>query len=198
MIYGYARVSTAGQAKDGNSLEAQEKLLRENGAKEIFADSFTGTKKDRPQLNALFDRLMDGDSLIVTKLDRMARSLTDGSSLVNGLIERGIRVNILNIGVMDNKPSSKLIRNIFFSFAEFERDMIVERTQEGKAIARTKEGYREGTPKKFTPEQLRHGVELLKAHSYKEVEAMTKISKSTLQRAKRAGKDLEEIEANRK
>lgn len=185
MIYGYARVSTNGQAKDGNSLEAQEKTLRENGATEIYIDRFTGTKLDRPQLNELLPALRPGDTLIVTKLDRIARSLSEGSSLVNELIGRKVRVNILNIGVMDNTPSSKLIRNIFFSFAEFERDMIVERTQEGKAIAKTRDGFKEGRPKEYTPEQLRHAVELLETHSYKQVSEMTRISKSTLQRAKR-------------
>ena len=73
MIYGYARVSTAGQ-KDGNSLEAQERALKEAGAIEIYSESFTGTKKDRPVLNELLDKLEAGDTLIVTKLDRMARS----------------------------------------------------------------------------------------------------------------------------
>jgi len=185
MIYGYARVSTAGQAKDGNSLEAQDKNLRENGATVIYADSFTGTKLDRPELNKLLPLLQEGDTLIVTKLDRIARSLTEGSNLVNELIKRKVRVNILNIGVMDNTPSSKLIRNIFFSFAEFERDMIVERCQEGKAIAKTRDTFKEGRPKEYTKEQLRHAVELLETHSYKLVSDMTKISKSTLQRAKR-------------
>ncbi len=180
MIYGYARVSTKGQAKDGNSLESQEQQLREYGAVEIYKDSFTGTKLDRPQLDKLLDKLQDGDTLIVTKLDRIARSMTHGSELVTDLISKGIRVHILNIGIMDNTPSSKLIRNIFFSFAEFERDMIVERTQEGKAIAKTKSGFKEGRPKKYTEEQLRHAIELLKSHSYLEVERMTRISKSTL------------------
>jgi len=185
MIYGYARVSTAGQAKDGNSLEAQEKLLQDAGAAVIMSDSFTGTKLDRPQLQVLLDKLQPGDTLIVSKLDRMARSLADGSRLVTELIGRGVRVHILNIGVMDNTPASKLIRNIFFAFAEFERDMIVERTQEGKAIAKTKAGFKEGRPDKFTPNQLEHALELLKTCSYKEVTDMTRISKSTLQRAKR-------------
>jgi len=185
MVYGYARVSTAGQAKDGNSLDHQEKVLTEAGAAEIYADSFTGAKLDRPRLLALLEKLQAGDTLIVAKLDRIARSLTEGSRLVTELLERKITVNILNIGVMDNTPSSRLIRNIFFSFAEFERDMIVERTQEGKALARTKAGFKEGRPKAYTPEQLRHAVALLDSHSYTEVVNMTKISKSTLQRAKR-------------
>ena len=185
MLYGYARVSTSGQAKDGNSIEQQEKLLRDAGAVEVYADSFTGTKLDRPQFSILLTKLKEGDTLIVTKLDRIARSMTDGSRLITDLINRKITVNILNIGVMDSTPSSRLIRNIFLSFAEFERDMIIERTQEGKAIAKTKAGFREGRPKKNTPEQLRHAVELLENHTYNDVSAMTRISKSTLQRAKR-------------
>jgi len=185
MLYGYARVSTSGQAKDGNSLEHQEKLLRDAGASEIYADSFTGTKLDRPQFKILLTQLKEGDTLIVTKLDRIARSMMEGSRLVSELIERKIVVNILNVGVMDNTPSSKLIRNIFFAFAEFERDMIVERTQEGKAVAKTKAGFREGRPKGYTPEQIRHALELLDKHTYAEVVRMTRISKSTLIRAKR-------------
>ncbi|POO86817.1 recombinase family protein [Clostridium sp. 3-3] len=184
MIYGYARVSTKGQASDGNSLESQREILRQNGAEVIFEDSFTGTKTDRPEFNKLIEKLQIGDTLIVTKLDRFARSMTQGSELVNELIKKGIKVNILNIGVMDNTPASKLIRNIFFSFAEFERDMIVERTQEGKAIARTKEGFKEGRPKSYTDKQLQHALSLLSINggdkSYNEVVEITGISKSTL------------------
>ena len=184
MIYGYARVSTKGQATDGNSLESQEQVLKDNGATEIYKDSFTGTKTDRPAFNNLLNELKAGDTLIVTKLDRIARSMTQGSELVNGLIERGVKVHILNIGIMDNTPSSKLIRNIFFSFAEFERDMIIERTQEGKAIAKTKEGFKEGRPQKYTDKQLSHALSLLTVNggekSYNEVVEITGISKSTL------------------
>ena len=191
MIYGYARVSTPGQIKDGYSLEVQEKLLCDNGASEIFSDVFSGKGGDRPRLNALLDKLAEGDTLIVTKLDRFARSAIDGMRLVDGLMGRGVTVNILNLGILSDSTTGKLIRNIFFAFAEFERDLIIERTQAGKAIARTKAGFKEGRPKKFTPEQLRHAVFLLETHTYKEVEAMMKISKSTLQRAKRStGKPL--------
>jgi len=146
MIYGYARVSTKGQQKDGNSLEAQEKALREHGAEIIFKDSFTGTLKHRPELDKLMSVLKEGDVLIVTKLDRIARSVTHGVELIEELLNRGVKVHILNMGIMDNTPASKLIRTIFFAFAEFERNMIVERTQEGKEIARQREGYREGRP----------------------------------------------------
>ena len=185
MIYGYARVSTKGQAKDGNSLEAQEKALRESGANEIYVDAFTGTKTDRPEFDKLMDKIQKGDTLIVTKLDRFARSMTQGSELVSDLVEKEIKVYILNIGVMDNTPSSKLIRNVFFAFAEFERDMIVERTMEGKAIAKQNPDFREGRPKKYSRKQIEHALELLESNSYKRVEDMTGISKSTLIRAKK-------------
>lgn len=185
MIYGYARVSTKGQAKDGNSLEAQEKALKGAGATEIYTDAFTGTKTDRPEFDKLMNKLQSGDTLIVTKLDRFARSMSQGSELVSELIDKGIKVYILNIGIMDNTPSSKLIRNVFFAFAEFERDMIVERTQEGKTIAKQNPDFKEGRPKKYSKKQVEHALELLENHSYKQVEDLTGISKSTLIRAKR-------------
>lgn len=195
MIYGYARVSTKGQAHEGNSLESQEELLKQNGAEKIYRDSFTGTKTDRPEFNKLLQQLKKGDTLMVCKLDRFARSMSQGSELVNNLIEKGIKVNILNIGVMDNTPSSKLIRNIFFSFAEFERDMIIERTQEGKAIAKQKEGFKEGRPKKYTNKQLDNALSMLTINggnrSYSEVAELLGISKSTLIRANNKRKSKE-------
>lgn len=185
MIYGYARVSTKGQAKDGNSLEAQTKALREHGAAQIYSDAFTGTKAHRPELDKLMGQINDGDTLVVTKLDRIARSATQGTELIQSLLDRGIKVHILNMGLLDNTPTGKLIRNILFAFAEFERDMIVERTQEGKSIAKQNPDFTEGRPKKFNQKQVNHALELLQDHSYKEVEQMTGISKSTLIRAKR-------------
>lgn len=190
MIYGYARVSTKGQAKDGNSLEAQEKALREAGATEIYREAFTGTKTDRPEFTKLIDELQEGDTLVVTKLDRIARTAAKGIELVDGLLNRGIKIHILNMGLLDNSTTGKLIRNIFFAFAEFERDMIVERTQEGKAIARATakakgEKFKEGRPVVYSRQQKEHALELLNDHSYTQVEEMTGISKSTLIRFKR-------------
>ncbi len=186
MIYGYARVSTVGQ-KDGNSLEVQERALREAGATEIYSESYTGTKKDRPVLNELLAKLKTGDTLAVTKLDRMARSAIAGAEIVQELIDRGIKVYILNMGMLDNTPASKLVRQIFFAFAEFERDMIVERTSEGKEIARAKaeakgEKFKEGRPKKYSKAQLDHAIELRKEYSIKQVSEMTGISEATIKR----------------
>ena len=188
MIYGYGRVSTKGQAKDGNSLEAQERLLKEHGAEVIYMDSFTGTKMTRPEFDKLLEKLKAGDTVVVAKLDRFARSVSQASDLITKLIDEGIRVDVCNLGILDNSSMSILMRNILLSFAQFERDMIVERTQEGKAIARQNPDFREGRPKKYSRMQIKHALELLKHYSYRQVEAMTGISKSTLIRAKREGK----------
>jgi len=183
-IYGYARVSTKGQEKNGNSLEAQEKALAENGASQIFKDTFTGTKTDRPEFDKLKSQLKSGDTLIVTKLDRLARTASEGSKMVESFLNDGISVRILNMGLVDNTPTGRLILHIMFAFAEFERDMIVQRTSEGKAIARMKPGFTEGRPSALNKKQKQQALELLKTHSYTEVAELTGVSRRTLMRYK--------------
>lgn len=185
MIYGYCRVSSKSQLEN-NSFEQQENdILNHYSDAKIIKEQFTGMKTERPKFLEILKEIKTGDILVVTKLDRFARSLIQGSKIINELIEKGVKVNILNIGLLDNTPSSKLIRNIFFSFAEFERDMIVERTQEGKAIAKQHKDFKEGRPKKFGKKQIELALNLLNNHTYKQVEQMTGISKSTLIRAKK-------------
>lgn len=186
MVYGYSRVSTQMQARDGNSLEAQERLLKENGAEEIYSDAFTGTKAHRPELDRLLDKLQPGDKLVITKLDRIARSASQGIELVQSLLDREITVHVLNMGVLDNTPTGKLIRNIMLAFAEFERDMIAERTREGKEIAKRQPDFKEGRPRLYGKKQIQHALGLLQDHSYRQVTELTGISKSTLIRAKNA------------
>lgn len=187
MIYGYARVSTKIQATDGNSLESQEKQLLDAGATIIYKDTFTGTKSERPELDILKEKLIPGDKIIVTKLDRLARSTEDGLALVKEWNANNITVHVLNMGCIDNTPTGKLILTVMLAFAEFERDMICERTREGRAIARLNPDYKDGRKKKYSKAQINHALELLKTHSYKQVESMTGISKSTLIRSKRHG-----------
>lgn len=186
MIYGYARVSTKGQARDGNGLEAQIEQLKKEGAETIFADTFTGTTTTRPEFDKLIATIKPGDTLIVTKLDRIARTALQGSKIVQDLLNKNISVNVLNMGKMDNTPTGKLICQIMFAFAEFERNMIVERTQEGKAIAKCDPNFREGRPKKYGKERIEYALNLLnQGNSYKKVERITSISVSTLQRARK-------------
>jgi len=131
-----------------------------------------------------FDKLLKiiqpGDILIVTKLDRIARGLIQGVQLIENLSDRGIIINVLNLGVIDNSPTGKLIRNIMFCFSEFERDIIIQRTQEGKEAARQRPDFREGRPRKFSKAQINLALELLQTNSYKKVSEMTGISVSTL------------------
>lgn len=181
MVYGYARVSTKLQATDGNSLESQEKQLIDAGASIIFKDAFTVTKVDLPELDNLKSKLQTGDKVIVTKLDRLARSTEDGLALIKDWSDHNMSVHVLNMGCIDNTTTGKQQ----LAFAEFEHDMIVERTQEGRAIARLNPDYKDGRKKKFSKRQIEHALELLNTYSYKQVETMTGISKSTIVRAKK-------------
>ena len=191
MIYGYARVSTAGQSKDGNSLSDQKQKLMEAGAQEIIEDHYPGTTTQRPEFSKLINRLQPGDTLVVTKLDRFARSAGQGIQLIQELISRGVSVNVLNMGVMDNKPTSKLMITMMLAFAEFERDMIVERTQEGKRIAKQNADFRERRPR-ISKAQTDHALSMLEqGMSYKQVSEATGISKSTLIRRNRESKILQ-------
>ena len=189
MNYGYARVSTKKQEKNGNSLEDQIVKLKDAGCETVFHDAYTGCKTDRPEFSKLMEVLKEGDTLTVTKLDRFARNAADGAKAIQELVSRGITVNILNMGRADNSPMGKLMVHIVLAFAEFERDQIVERTQTGKEIARDKGVRVDGRPNKFSEVQRNHAIQLLKGgNSYNEVAKMTGISRSTLIREMRKEK----------
>lgn len=187
--YGYARVSTMHQ-----DLQVQLKQLENENCNKIYSEKYTGTNKKRPEFQKLIDMLQEGDTLVVTKLDRFARSTQDALEIIKDLFNRNIKVHVLNMGIIENTPTGRLIFTIFSAFAEFERDMIVERTQEGKMLAKQNPDFREGRPKKFSRQQINQALSLLENHSYKQVEDMTGISVSTLVRAnkkKRAEKIIE-------
>lgn len=179
--YGYARVSTAGQ-----DLESQIETLIKQGCKQenIYAEKFTGTKtKQRKELQRLLDTLKQGDELIVTKLDRLGRKTADIVKLIDKLLASGIIVNVLNMGRLDNSPSGKLMTTVVLAFAEFERDMIVQRTSEGKAYARKhNKDFKEGRPKRKITDRYRKIYEYKQTHTYKETELMSGLSRSTIQR----------------
>lgn len=180
MKYGYARVSTRHQ-----DLEGQLRQLEEEHCDQIFFEKITGTKSDRPEFKKLLEAARSGDTIVVTKLDRFARSTQDALNTIKYLFEKGVRVNVLNLGIIENTSTGRLIFTIFSAFADFERDLIVDRTQEGKEIAKQRPGFKEGRPRKFSQQQIELGMKLLETHSYTEVEKMTGISKSTLTRYKR-------------
>ena len=146
MIYGYARVSTAKQI-EGNSFEEQTNAitLRYSNAKMIYEQE--SGAEERPIFLKLLDDVVSGDMIVVTKLDRFCRTTKEGLEYIDLLRDKGVSVHILNMGVIENTPIGRMIVTNLLAFAEFERAMIKERTQAGKAIARTKDGWTDGRPR---------------------------------------------------
>ena len=190
---GYARVSTKCQAKDGNSLESQARALKDEGCEIIFQEFYTGTKMDRPEFTKCLDQLESGDTLVVTKLDRFARTSTEGYTVVKELLERGIKVYIINMGLIEDTPMGRMIFKMMAAFAEFERDMIVERTQEGRKVDMDN-GVKMGRTRKDGP-QLNHALALYDAGemSLRQICEVTGVSKATLCRRIKERKALEVI-----
>ncbi|MDC6267724.1 MULTISPECIES: recombinase family protein [Lysinibacillus] len=186
--YGYGRVSTINQ-----DLEAQIQALQQEGCEEIHTEKFTGTTTERPIFNNLLSLLNEGDTLVVTKLDRLARNTREGIEVIEKLFAKNVKVHVLNVGLLENTTMGRFFLTTLLAVAEMERNLIIERTQEGKAIAKQRADFKEGRPKKFTKKQLDHALKLLDTNSYKEVEALTNISVATLARERRKRKESEMI-----
>lgn len=183
-ILGYCRVSSKSQL-DNNSLEQQEKeIFSKYPFAKIYKEQYTGRKKDRPILNKILNKLTKGDTLVVTKLDRLARNTVEGIQIIEELFNRNVSIHVLNLGLLENTTMGKFFLTTLLAVAEMERNLIIERTQAGKEIAKQKENYREGRPKKFTKEQLDNALSMLSVnggkYSFKDVERLLGISKSTL------------------
>ena len=183
-IYGYARVSTRGQ-----NLREQIKQLKDAGVdkENIFHEKFTGVKSNRPEFQKMLSILKKNDTIIVTKLDRFARNTREALGIIEPLLDSEVTIKVLNLGTIENTPMGKMIVRTLLSVAEMERDMILERTQEGKAFAKKNNpNYREGRQNSTLNKQKLHAFELLESgKSYREVALMTGFSKSTLQRIKK-------------
>ena len=146
-VYGYARVSTFEQ-----NLDLQVATLRHE-CDEVHAETASGVARVRPCLNALLDTLADGDELVVTKLDRLGRSVQDLSALYTKLTAAGVKLRSLGEPYINDAALGKLMFNLLVTFAEFERDRMVERTKEGMELAR-KRGKLIGKPFKLSQEEV--------------------------------------------
>ncbi|HDX9589489.1 TPA: recombinase family protein [Bacillus pseudomycoides] len=179
MKYGYARVSTVAQ-----ELEIQTEVLKKEGCEVVYEEEFAGTSTDRPKFTQLLCELREGDTLVVTKLDRLARNTKEGIEIIGCLFQKCVRVHVLNVGLLEDTTMGRFFLTTLLAVVEMERNLIVERTQEGKALARQRDDFREGRPRKHSKQQVENALKLLKTHTYKEVEAMTGITKRTLIRRK--------------
>lgn len=185
-IYGYSRVST-------NSQDWQSQLtkLEINGAEEIYREKYTGTKRNgRKELKSLLDNIQPNDKVLVTKIDRLARSIVDLRQIIQDVIKKGASIHFiddnLTFDLNSNNPANTLMLNMLGAFAEFERDLIVTRTQEGKEWAKKNNpNFEEGRPERTLNKKYLHALDLMQDNTMKQVEEKTGISRATLYRIKR-------------
>jgi len=184
MKIGYARVSTIGQ-----SLESQLEQLQENGCKKVFEEKETGTStKSRKELEKLLENIREGDELVIIKIDRLARSIIDLNKLVQGLLEKGVSVTFLKDNMTfkahdKGSPMQSLLFNVLGSFAQFERDLIVERTTEGRERAK-KQGKHMGRPSR-PKKDVERAMTLYKdretnGHSVNDIVKLTEVPRATI------------------
>lgn len=178
MILGYARVSTGGQSLDG-----QLDALAAAGAARIFAESVSGRVRARPELARMLDQLRPGDVVVVTKYDRLARSLKDLIEIVGRIREEGAGFRSLAEDIDTTTPAGRLVFHVFGSIAEFERERIAERTREGLEAARRR-GRVGGRPRALSPEARAEVRRMREAGvAAAEIARIFRVSRSTVLRA---------------
>lgn len=177
MIIGYARVSTEEQ-----QLDAQTAALREAGAERIFADKISGSKRKRPELNKMLEQLRSGDVVLVTKYDRLARSLADLLEIVTQIEAAQAGFRSLAEDIDTTTPAGRLVFHVFASIAQFERERIRERTMEGLEAAR-KKGRVGGRPSALSEDQKAEVLRLKdEGRAMKDIAALFKVSLATVKR----------------
>ena len=178
MILGYTRVSTADQ-----QLDSQRDALSTAGAERIFADTITGTARTRPELDQLMRQLRPGDVVVVTKYDRLARSLKDLLDIVEQIKAQGAGFRSLAEDIDTTTPAGRLVFHVFASIAQFERERITERTREGLEAARRR-GRIGGRPHALSPAQ-KIEVKRMRDEELRplpEIAALFKVSTKTIRR----------------
>ncbi len=176
-IFGYARVSTEQQ-----NLDRQLDALERYGVDLIFNEKMTGTKKDRPELKKMLDRITAGDTVVVESLSRLGRSTKDLIELTELFDQKGVHLVSLKESIDTSTSTGRLLFTLMSAIAQFERDVIADRTSEGLLAARAR-GRLGGRPK-VNPEKVKKAVKLYRTGEYsiKEIEELTGVKKSTLYR----------------
>ncbi len=178
MLIGYARVSTQDQ-----QLSLQLDALEQAGCEKVFSDTVSGAQAARPGLEQALSHVREGDTLVVWRLDRLGRSLRDLIETVRMLSGRGVGLKSLKESLDTTTSGGKLVFHVFGALAEFERDLVRERTNAGLAAARAR-GRKGGRPKALSERQQRQARTLLKdpSNSVADICKTLKISRSTLYR----------------
>ena len=176
--FGYARVSTEQQ-----NLARQLDMLTQYGVDYIFNEKMTGTKRDRPELNKLLERMMEGDTVVIESLSRLGRSTKDLIELVELFRERGVHLVSLKEQIDTSTPAGKLLFTLMSAVAQFERDVIAERTTEGLDAVRAR-GHIGGRPR-TNAQKVKQAVKLYhtKQYTVREIEELTGVKKATLYRS---------------
>ena len=175
--FGYARVSTEQQ-----NLDRQLDALRKYGCDTIYNEKMTGTKRDRPELAKILDRMTEGDTVVIESLSRLGRSTKDLIELTELFQSKGVHLVSMKEQIDTSTSTGKLLFTLMSAIAQFERDVIADRTREGLKSARAR-GRTGGRPK-TDPDAVRKAIRLYntKEYSIKEIEEMTGVKKSTLYR----------------
>jgi DNA invertase Pin-like site-specific DNA recombinase len=178
-LLGYSRVSTRDQDP-----ALQLDALNDAGCSRIFTDHASGTVADRPELTRALDHLRPGDTLVVWRLDRLGRNLRHLIDTVNSLLERGIGFRSLRESIDTTTPGGRLIFHVFGALAEFERDLLSERTQAGLAAARAR-GRNGGRPPVMTPEKIKIARQMYDSREYyvADIARTIGVSRATVYRA---------------
>lgn len=178
MLVGYARVSTGEQ-----NLDLQRDALQKAGCERVFTDEMSGAKAERPGLSEAFKFIRTGDTLVVWRLDRLGRSLKDLITRMEELRQREIGFKSLHESIDTTSPAGKLQFHIFSALAEFERDLIRERTMAGLRAARAR-GRTGGRKQQMTPEKIKVAASLIKdrSNTVNDICRTLKVSRATLYR----------------
>lgn len=176
-VFGYARVSTEAQ-----NLDRQLDALAKYGVDQIYNEKMSGTKRNRPELEKLLDRMTEGDTVVVESLSRLGRSTKDLIELTELFDRKGVHLVSLKESIDTSTPTGKLLFTLMSAIAQFERDVIADRTQEGLRAARAR-GRMGGRPK-VNSGNIKKAVKLYRTGEYsiKEIEELTGVKKSTLYR----------------
>ena len=176
-VFGYSRVSTEQQ-----NLDRQLDALKKYGCDLIFNEKMTGTKKERPELSKMIDRMTEGDTVVIESLSRLGRSTKDLIELTELFQSKGVHLVSLKESIDTSTSTGRLLFTLMSAIAQFERDVIADRTHEGLRSARAR-GRTGGRPK-VDADAVKKAIKLYNTGQYsvKEIEELTGVKKSTLYR----------------